>query len=107
MKAIFTSRRARVGAMAVASYLGLWGVTQLFGVPRVRAAVAREHLPRPKEIKHPDQTAESGAVAIAPFLIDAGYSWRLGPLIGEAGSAYYVWFGGSGFQIWTKPTLMR
>jgi len=104
---IFRSRWVQIGTTVVVAYLGLWGATQWFGVPRVRAAVSRQHLPPPEKIRRPDQVAECTAVAVAPFLIKAAYYWHLGPLIGEGGAAFHIWFGGSGLEIWAEPTFTQ
>jgi hypothetical protein len=102
-----TSRRASLAAVVAVLYLGLWGVTQLVGVPRVRAAVAAKHLPPPEQIWRPGQYRSCHAKAVAPFLVKATYYWHLEDLLGEIGEGFYVWLGPIVVEGWARPTLME
>lgn len=100
-----TFTRSRV-LRAIAVYLALWGITQLFGASRVRAAVASAHLPSAQERRRL-LGSECETIAVAPFLVLARYDWVGGPLVGEGGMVLYAWLGGAGFQVWESPVLTR
>ena len=89
--------------MVGATYLLLWALTQL-GAARVRTSVAERHMP--VEDCPRLKACESGAVAIAPFLLKADYFWDSGSLAGEGASVLYVWLGGSGIEIMRWNVLM-
>jgi len=85
-------RSLRTAVVAGSAYLVLWAATQIFGVPRVRAAVVAKQLPSPSEVaRAPAGRANCDAIAVAPFIVRARYSWQLQPLLGEAGTVFYGW----------------
>jgi hypothetical protein len=100
-------RSLRLMVVLGSAYFVLWATTQAFGVPRVRAAVVAKRLPAPSEMAHaPAGRASCDAVAVAPFVVRARYSWQLQPLLGEAGTVFYGWLGGSGFEAWRSKPMM-
>ena len=100
-------RSLRTAVVAGSAYLVLWSATQIFGVPRVRAAVEAKRLPSPSEVaRTPAGRASCDAVAVAPFVVRARYSWQLQPLLGEVGIVFYGWLGGSGFEAWRSKPMM-
>jgi hypothetical protein len=88
-------------------YLGLWAVTQVLGVPQVLTGLATKHLPPPQNVRRHDQHAECDAVAIAPFVVKANYSWHLEPLLGQAGTVFYAWVPGAALEAWTPPPAVE
>jgi hypothetical protein len=74
----------------------------------VLAGLAARHLPPPQEIRGLDQYAECDAVAIAPFVVKATYSWHLGPLMGEAGTVFSLWLAGVALEAsYLAPHALR
>ena len=101
-------RSLRTVVVVGSAYVLLWAATQAFGVPRVRAVVVAKRLPTPSELaRAPAGRASCDAVAVAPFVVRARYSWQLQPLLGEVGTVFYGWLGGSGFEAWrSKPMTL-
>jgi hypothetical protein len=88
-------------------YAALWAFTQVVGVPRVLAEVAVHHLPSNDRVRVPGQRAQCGAVAVAPFLIKADYSFYLAPLAGGSGTIYYAWVGGAAHEAFSGVRMAR
>jgi hypothetical protein len=93
----------------IGSYLLLWELTQLFGMPevvrKVRASMpiisSYQYTDVPRNVKF----ATNGPVyycrttAYAPFVVRAEYDWHGGRLFGAGGSGLYFWFFGFTTQI--------
>ena len=91
---------------AAALYMGLWWVTEIYGVPQVRDATVQA-MQQPR-LKH--DGAEPGddpmegpfyrcyAGAYGPLVVGADYQWQNGPRSGK-GTALYLWCFGHTFHI--------
>jgi hypothetical protein len=73
-------------------YILLWFVTHLFGVPQVYRIVKDKIPVNAKGASQPSYSCR--AVAYAPFLVRGDFAWQAAPLIGEGGSALYLWLFG-------------
>ena len=90
-------RWLRLAGIIALAYVTLWGVTQVFGSPKVRLAAESTHLP-PATVAL--RWSECRAFAVAPFLVRADCGWRgKGALQGEGGATLYLWVGRP-FAIW-------
>jgi hypothetical protein len=107
LSSVFAARRTRIAAGGSALYLGLWAVTQVLGAPQVLAGLAAKHLPQSQEVRRSDQHAECDAVAIAPFVVKATYSWHLERLLGQAGTVFYAWLPGAVLEVWAPPPAVE
>lgn len=100
MKKISTNKK-----VVIAIYLFLWVITQIFGAENVRSRFYKEcnwtakhihPLKMPEKDKPTQYAYMSYPIAISPFILIAGNSWRMGPLRGAGGVVLAFWF--FGFQ---------
>lgn len=90
----------------------LWLLTQFAGVSDTRATVLRSmrgnapissswtdaSLTDTTDLKSPYYYCRTSAYA--PFVVRADYGWVSGPLNGDGGGAWYVWFFGHAFRVY-------
>ena len=86
---------------------GAVGLTQVLGVPQVLAGLAAKHFPQSQEVRRSDQHAECDAVAVAPFVVKATYSWHLERLLGQAGTVFYAWLPGAVLEVWAPSPAVE
>jgi len=107
---LFSRRWLRVFCCVVAFYICFWFVTHFVGVGSVYHTV-KAGMPITPQFAYTDvQRRVRGstfdpiyfcqAVAYGPFLVRADYGWQSGPLSGDGGSDFYLWFFGYTSRIW-------